>query len=99
MSQLPLFRSEDLSFQLLQTKWKQQLDVILGIPILSGRQITGINLINGVVAVNHLLGRKMQGFIQTNRDAPAAYYRSAPFNDKTLELTSNIIAVIDLWVY
>ncbi len=99
MSQLPLFPSGDMALQLLQTKWKQQLDVLLALPILSGRQITGIELIIGTVKVGHLLNRKMQGFIQTNKDAGANYYRSAPLNDKTLSLTSDAACTIDLWVY
>ena len=99
MASLPIFKSNDKNFMLHQTSWKAALTPIINNEINQGLLITGIQLINGTITINHLLDRKMVGFIQADIDAPANYYRSQPLNDKTLTLTSNAAATIALWVF
>lgn len=99
MSQLPLFKSDDQSLSLLQTKWKSVLDPVLAIPILGGVQLKSISLKAGETVINHLLGRMQQGWFLTDQNASASIYRSKPLNDKTLSLTSSAAVIVSLWVY
>lgn len=83
----------------MQTRWKSLLDILLANKITQGQMITGVSLINGAVTFNHLLGRKMIGWIIVDVDAAATIYRSQPLNDITLTLTSNAVATVNLWVF
>jgi hypothetical protein len=96
---LPLFKSEDQAVQLMQAKWKSELDPILSLPFLSGLLIKDVDLINGVTVVNHRLGRKLQGWFIVDVDAGVDIYRSAPLNDRTLTLTSGADCTVSLWVF
>lgn len=97
---LPLFKDDNQPFQLLQTKWKAQLDPIISIPFLSGNQINNVSISSGSAAViNHLLGRQPQGYFLVDVPAQARIARIAPFNNKTLTLSSDATIIVSLWVY
>lgn len=96
---LPLIKDDNQTMQLIQTKWSSILNPLLAKPISSAGQLKGINLINGVTVVNHLLGRTMQGWIITDSDAASTIYRSQPFNNLTLTLTSNAACTVDIMVF
>jgi hypothetical protein len=93
--QLPL----NLPLSQMQSQWKGILDPILGNPLNSMLVLPNVKLNNGVTVINHLLGRKQQGFVQLDIDGAAIYYRSAPLNDTTLTLTSNASVNVTLGVY
>lgn len=99
MSQLPLIKSKDPSMDLLQTKWKSNLDPILSIPFLSGKALTNIILATGINNIYHGLGETQQGWIIIDQTASAAIYRSQPFNKQNLTLTSSAPVTISLWVF
>lgn len=96
---LPVFKDDNQPFQLMQTKWKAELDPVLINNLVQGQLLTGVSLINGITMVPHKLGRKMQGWILSDVNAAATVFRSANLNDTTLTLTSNAACVVSLWVF
>lgn len=96
---LPFIKTDNQQVDQLQTKWRSELNPLLAQPLSSANTLKGIALINGVNTINHLLGRKQQGWIISDVDASAIIFRSQPFNDKTLTLTSNAACLVDLLVY
>lgn len=83
----------------MQDKWAAELNPLLAKPLSNASILKGINLVNGVTVVNHLLGRTMQGWFISDIDASANIYRSQPFNNLTLTLTSNAACTVTLVVY
>lgn len=96
---LPLFQSSDQTLNLLQTKWKSEIDPMLKNPLTDGLLIKNIVIINGTNVINHLLSRQMQGWVIVDQDGAASFYRSAPLNASTLTLTSVGACNIALWVF
>jgi hypothetical protein len=90
---------QKLPIDLMQTKWAAQLNPLLSNLLTQGSLLINVQLINGVTVVNHLLGRKMMGWMIADQDAAASIYRSAPLNDQTLTLTSNAATIARLWVF
>lgn len=99
MSTLAFFQTSDKDLSLMQTNWRSVLNPVIAIPILAGVQLTNIALIDGVTVINTTLQRMMQGWILTDINASAIIYRSKPFNNLTLTLTSSAACIVNLWVY
>lgn len=95
---LAYFQTQLRELSQLQTQWKSQLDPLLSLPLTNGIFVSAV-LKNGVNTVNHRLGRKQQGWIITDQDAAAEIYRSQPFNNLTLTLTSNADVTVTLYVF
>lgn len=100
---LPIFQSKEdqvssVDFSLLQTKWASILNVLLGKSTSNSLIITA-QVANGVNVINHLLGRKQQGWKVVDVDAAITLYRSAPFNASTLSLTASGTANISIEVF
>jgi len=86
----------------LQTKWKSQIDPVLAQPWNQGLILPNVSLINGTTTVNHLLGRKLQGWNVIRKRASASVYDnqdSNPTPASTLLLVSSAAVVVDLWVF
>lgn len=97
---LPLIKATGLpAVDQMQTKWKSELDPILTNSILAGLQLTNIRLYTGANYINHRLGRNQLGWFLTDQDGLAQVYRSGPFNDVSLTLTSNANVNVSLWVF
>lgn len=96
---LPNIQSNDQEFQLMQNRWSAILNPLLAKPLSSANIVKGVQIVTGVNVINHLLGRKMQGWIISDIDASAILYRSQPMNDKTITITSNGNCTIDLVVF
>lgn len=96
---LPVFKSPDRDFMLMQTNWASQLNPALANPLNSANILKGVNLINGVTVINHLLGRMMQGWFITDINGAATVYRSAPMNATTLTLTSSAQVTVNIGVF
>lgn len=96
---LPIFQSGNKDLSLMQTKWASQLNPVLNNPITNPLLLKGIKLISGDNTINHLLGTKMQGYIISDIDSPVTLYRSQPFNDLTLTLTSSGTATVSIVVF
>lgn len=91
--------SSKIDWNLANPLWAQALNPIISNLILSGIPITNVILNNGETIINHGLGRLMQGFSVTDINGAATVYRSAPFNSKTLTLTSSALVTVNLWVF
>lgn len=96
---LKIHQTQDLPLMLMQQQWSQQLNPLLQMPFSSGSFLTNVQLINGVTTFAHYLGRQMQGWIVSDKDADASIYRSEPLNNQTLTLTSDADVTISLWVF
>lgn len=96
---LPLIKGGDQTMQLVQTKWKSEIDPVLNNPLTNPVILKDVSLINGVTVVNHRLGRTMQGWIVSDLNAAAQIYRSQPFNNLTITLTSSAACVVNLVVF
>lgn len=97
---LPIYKDDNQPFQLMQTRWKSELDPVISNSILGGLLISEVSITSASAnIINHRLNRKMIGWFQTDINASATLYRSAALNDKTLTLTSNNDCVISLWVF
>ncbi len=83
----------------MQTKWASELNPVLANPATNPSLLASIQLVTGVNVINHRLSRNMQGWVVTDIDAPISLYRSAPFNNLTLQLTASGPAVVKLMVY
>jgi hypothetical protein len=93
--------SNKLDWNLANPLWAATLNPVIANPILSGLEIKNVvlNPVTGITIINHNLGRNMQGWFVTDINASVTVYRSQPFNNKTLTLTSSGGATINLWVY
>lgn len=94
MPNLPL----NLSLEQTQQQWSSQLNPVLANSLTNGRFVS-TTLIIGVTVINHGLDRNERGWLITDQNAAANIYRSQPFNDKTLVLTSDAAVTVILWVF
>lgn len=99
MSTISLFKSGNVANDLFQTRLKSELDPVLANLLLQGVQLPSLQIQSGVNVISHKLGRRQLGWLLSDVNASVAIYRSQPFNDKTLTLTSNGACQISLWVY
>ena len=97
--QLPLIQTSIRELQMVEAQWKAAIDPILANPLVTGSQLTGIVLTTGKNVINTKLGRTAQGWVVTDINAAVTVYRSAPFNNLTLTLTSSGSATVNILVY
>lgn len=98
MSNLP----QKLTLDMMQTRWASELNPVLNNPLIDGLLIEGISLSNGTTVVNHLLGRKLQGWFIVGINAAATVFDNQATNQMpqlTLSLTSNAACTVNLWVF
>ena len=88
-----------LPYEQMQQKWASEINPVLNLPLVQGVQLTEVPLSTGVNVINHKLSRTQQGFVITDIQGAAQIYRSQPFNNLTLTLTSDADIVISMWVY
>jgi len=91
--------STQLTFPLMLTKWSGILNPLIANPLNGVAILPEQKLSAGVNTFNHLLGRKQQGWVILDIQGPATVYRSAPFNNTSLTLTSSADVTITLGVY
>ncbi len=91
--------SSRVPWELANPQWASQLNPIIASPLSSVSILENINLINGATTINHGLGRTLKGWFLTDINGVATVYRSQPFNDKTLTLTSNAIVTTSIGVF
>lgn len=98
--QLPYLQSDSEVLNRLQTLWRQVLNPLIAVPMNNGIQLEGIVLTASTNVINHKLGRMQQGWVITDiNNVATSIYRSQPFNDKTLTLTSSGAVTVNIWVY
>jgi hypothetical protein len=101
-SQLPQFHTSDQTLRLLQTQWAQNINPLLRNPLLQGRLIEGVELVSGDNTINHLLDRKLRGWVLTGISAAAQIYDKQATNaspQQTLILNSDASCTVALWVF
>lgn len=94
--------AQNLTLPQMQSTWAAALNPILTNPIVNGRLIEGVELINGTTVINHGLGRNLRGWIIVSIDAAATVYDNQATNQMsqlTLSLTSSAAANCNLWVF
>jgi hypothetical protein len=96
---LPIYQTNNQLLMLMQNKWSSEINPVLALPTSSPSFLTGISVVSGPNKINHLLGRTPQGWIITDTNSNIVVYRSQPFNDLTLTLTSSGSGVISLMVF
>ncbi len=99
---LPTFQTDLLELSLMQTRWAQQINPVLQAPANQSLLLKNISLVAGTNVINHLLGRKLQGWIIVRKRANAAVYDTQDSNQSpqlTLTLVSDNPVVVDLEVY
>lgn len=87
---------------MMQNTWAQTLDPIISNPTTNPVILKNISLVTGPNAVNHRLGRKLQGWSLSRIRAAATVYDtqdSNPTPQLTLTLTASAPVVVDLVVW
>lgn len=100
--QLPLVSTNDKDLSQLSTKWKSILDPVIASPITQGSILSNIQLANGTTVINHLLGRKLVGWLVVGQNALASIYDNQASNQTpqlTLSLTSSAAVTVNLMVF
>lgn len=82
-----------------QQQWASQINPVLANPIANASILPGLNLTAGVNIISHKLGQLQQGWFIVDQQGPASIYRSAAFNNLTLQLTCSAAVTIDLAVF
>jgi len=99
---LPIFKSDSNEMGLMQTAWATQLNPLIANPICNGKVLKNVELSSGANVINHLLGRKLQGWILTRQRSSATIYDTQDANkfpELTLQLTSSAAVVVDIYVF
>ena len=91
--------STQLTFPQLLTKWSSILNPLLANPFNNITILPTVSLTTGVNNINHLLGRMQKGWIIIDIQGPATVYRSQPFNNTTLTLTSSANVTLTIGVF
>lgn len=99
---LPQFQSDDKDFQLMQNAWAARINPLLKNPANNSLILKEVILTTGSNIVNHLLGRKLQGWAIIRKRAAAEIYDTQDANsmpELTLTLTSSANVTVDLMVF
>lgn len=99
---LPIFQSKSQEMGLMQTSWAQQLNPIISLPISQGSILTNVPLATGPNTINHLLGRKLQGWWIVRQRSSASIFDTQDNNQMpnlTLLLTASSPVSVDIFVF
>lgn len=93
---------QKLPLDLMQTQWAQELNPLLKQPLNQGLLLQGVSLASGANVINHLLGRKLQGWFLTRLRSSVTIYDTQDLNpnpSQTLSLVSSGAVKVDLFVF
>lgn len=99
---LPIFISTSRELSSLQTNWAQILNPVIDLPINSGLIRKNISLASGDNTINHLLGRKLQGWFIVRQRASATFFDKQDTNNSpslTLVLNASGAVSVDIFVF
>lgn len=102
MSALTKFQTAVKELMLLQTDWVSKLNPLLARPTNNSSLLNDISLITGANTVNHLLGKKLQGWSIVRRNGPATIYdtqASNPSPELTLVLVASAPTLVSIEVF
>jgi hypothetical protein len=97
--QLPYIQSAIRELNQLETQWRAILNPIIANPVTNPRILKDVPISSGANVIYHGLDQLQQGWVITDTNAAVTLYRSAPFNDKTLTLTSSGSATVSIMVF
>lgn len=101
-SKLPYFQTGNKDLTLLQNTWSAILNPVVQAEIVNSNILKSVSLVSGSNSVNHLLGRKLQGWHIVRQRAAATFYDTQDSNtmpDLTLLLTASGNVVVDILVF
>ena len=98
---LPIFKDDDQTLMLMQTKWAAILNPLLGNQLTQGNFLQNVSLKSGDNTINHKLGKKLTGYLVTNMTGAFAqlYSKTTSTPDLTFILNSNGTTTVDLYVF
>lgn len=99
---LPIFQSDNKQMSLMQTAWARLIEPLLNNPLNKGSLLQDVQLSTGNNNVNHLLGRKLQGWCIVRQRGPGLIYDLQDTNSMpqlTLILNSTTSVSVDLYVF
>ena len=99
---LPYIQSTSRELSQLQTTWASQLNPVLQLPLTQGIILSDVKLVAGANVINHLLGRKLQGWVPVRVRSSATFFDTQDANTSpqlTLQLTASANCVVDLLVF
>lgn len=86
----------------MQNQWASQINPVLANPLVNGQLLTNQVLKAGTTAINHGLGRKLQGWFLVGINGAATIYDNQANNQMpqlTLSLISNVAVTASIWVF
>lgn len=98
MASLP----QELPWHMADNRWATILNPVIACPLVQGRMVSNVQLVVGTNVINHLLGRKLQGWFITGINAPTTIYDVQASNQTpqlTLVLNSSAVALVNIWVF
>lgn len=98
---LSIFKSSDQNLMLMQSSWTSQLNPLLSNPSNNTSILKNVQLISGTNTINHLLGKKLQGYRIIRQRALANIYDAQDSNQSpqlTLVLISDAPVSVDIEV-
>lgn len=96
---LPIFHTDQKELMLMQTRWASLISPILDNPSNDTLILKSVSLLSGDNTINHLLGRKLQGWKVIRQRAAADLFDKQDTNPRpelTLILNASAPVVIDL---
>lgn len=99
---LPQFHTSIRELAMLQSQWASQLDPAVSNPLVNGSLLTNVTLAIGDNTINHLLGRKLVGWIIVGVSAASAIYDKQALNQMpnlTLVLNSSAGCTANIYVF
>lgn len=98
---LPLYKSDNQSFTLMQTGWASQLNPVIANPLVNGVLQKNIKLVVGTNSINHMLGRNLQGYLITGMHNVYTQIFDTVSNTPslTLNLNSSVAVTIDIYCF
>lgn len=99
---LPLFQVEDQAAALMQDRWSAILNPIIASPGNQATIISNYKIVSGINNINHLLGRKLQGYRIILKSANANIHDNQLTNQTpqlTLILVSDAPTTVSIEVF
>lgn len=93
---------QGLNLPQMQNTWATQIDPIIINPLVQGQLLQNLPLLVGTNAINHKLGRRLQGWFIVGINGIAEIYDTQASNQMpqlTLNLTSDANVSVSLWVF
>lgn len=92
-------RSNDLSFNRLESSFVNFAQKLSKTPILNGLLIEDVSITTAQTEIQHNLGRDLVGWIVVDKDTDGRVWRVDSGNANVLKLDCSADMIISLWVF